>query len=147
MRNHPPFTSDAEIETIGRFLLDRSLPKPGWTHAAHFAAALWVLARRPDLDAARDMPGIIRAYNEATGVANTASAGYHETITQASLRAARAFLAAQSGAALHAVANALMQSPLGKPDWLLEYWLAETLFSPAARRGWVAPDRAELPFP
>jgi hypothetical protein len=141
-----PFTNDAEIEAIGRGLIDRTLPKPGWTHAAHFAAALWVLACRPDLEAERDMPGIIRAYNEATGVMNTESGGYHETITQASLRAARAFLAAHPRRPLHAVANALMESSLKNPDWLLEYWLAETLFSPAARRGWVAPDRAALPF-
>ena len=38
------------------------------------------------------MPTMIRAYNEATGGANTETRGYHETITQASLRAARSFL-------------------------------------------------------
>jgi hypothetical protein len=146
MRKFIPFACDAEIEAIGVGLLGRTLPKPGWTHAAHFAAALWVLACRPDLDAERDMPGIIRAYNEATGVMNTDSAGYHETITQASLRAARAFLAAHPAEKLHAVANALMESPLKSPDWLLEHWRAETLFAPPARRGWVPPDRAALPF-
>jgi predicted DNA-binding protein (MmcQ/YjbR family) len=61
------FSSDSEIDRIGRGLLDRSLPKAEWTHSGHFAAAVWVL-RRPDMDAARDMPGLIRAYNEATGV-------------------------------------------------------------------------------
>ena len=39
----PHFSSDAEVEHIGRGLLDRSLPKIEWTHAAHFAAALWLL--------------------------------------------------------------------------------------------------------
>jgi hypothetical protein len=146
MRNFKPYTSDAEIEAIGRGLIDRNLPKPDWTHAAHFAAALWVLACRPDIDAERDMPAIIRLYNAATGVSNTEHAGYHETITQASLRAARAVLAAHPGVALYHVANALMEAPLQSPDWLLAYWLPDTLFSPAARRGWVAPDRAELPF-
>ncbi len=87
----PHFTSDADIERIGHGVHDRTLPKKEWTHAAHFAAAFWVL-RRPDMDAARDMPGLIRAYNEATGVANTDTTGYHETITLASLRAARAWL-------------------------------------------------------
>ncbi len=85
------FSCDSEIDRVGRGLLDRSLPKAEWTHAGHFAAAIWVL-RRPDMDAARDMPGLIRAYNEATGVHNTDSTGYHETITLASLRAARAWL-------------------------------------------------------
>src|SRR5258707_130291 len=85
------FNSDDEIAAIGVGLLDLSLPKPRWTHAAHFAAALWLISCRQDLDASRDMPGFIRAYNEATGVANTDTEGYHETITQASLRAARSF--------------------------------------------------------
>ena len=112
----------------------------------HFAAALWLISRRPDLDAPRDMPGFIRAYNEATGVANTDSDGYHETITQASLRAARSFLDADPQRSLFATCNALMASPLGKSDWLLQYWTRPRLFSVEARRRWVEPDLKPLPF-
>jgi hypothetical protein len=140
------FHSDEEIAAIGRGILDLSLPKPQWTHAAHFAAALWLIGRRPDLDASRDMPGFIRAYNEATGVANTDTEGYHETITQASLRAARSFLLADPGRSLFATCNALMASPLGKSNWLLEYWTPARLFSVEARRRWLDPDRKPLPF-
>ena len=140
------FQSDAEIEAIGRGVLDLSLPKPQWTHAAHFAAALWLISRRPDIDASRDMPGFIRAYNEATGVANTDSNGYHETITQASLRAARSFLREDPNRSLFATCNALMQSPLGKSDWLLQHWSRARLFSVEARRQWVEPDLEPLPF-
>lgn len=140
------FSSDEEIAAIGRGVLDLSLPKPRWTHAAHFAAALWLIARRPDLDAERDMPGFIRAYNEATGVANTDTEGYHETITQASLRAARSFLREDPQRSLFVACNALMASPLGKSAWLLEYWTKPTLFSVEARRRWVDPDLQPLPF-
>jgi hypothetical protein len=90
-----PFTCNDEIAAIGRGVLDLSLPKPRWTHAAHFATALWF---RQDLDASRAMPRLIRAYNEATGVANTDTEGYHETITQASLRAARYCFRSKPGA-------------------------------------------------
>jgi hypothetical protein len=140
------FASDEEIAAIGRGVLDLSLPKPRWTHAAHFAVALWLIACRQDLDASRDMPGFIRAYNEATGVANTDTEGYHETITQASLRAARSFLLQNPGRRLFATCNALMASPLGKSDWLLAYWTRARLFSVEARRGWVDPDLKPLPF-
>jgi hypothetical protein len=140
------FNSDTEIAAIGAGLLDRSLPKPRWTHAAHFAAALWLISYRKDLDASRDMPGFIRAYNEATGVANTDAEGYHETITQASLRAARSFLEQDPKRALFATCNALMASPLGKSDWLLAYWTRTRLFSVEARRRWVGPDLKPLPF-
>jgi hypothetical protein len=127
-------------------MLDRSLPKSQWTHEAHFAAALWLLARRQDLDVARDMPQFIRSYNEATGVANTDSGGYHETITQASVRAARSFVLQAPGRGLCDTCNALLSSPFGKSDWVLTYWSRELLFSVQARKFWVDPDLQPLPF-
>jgi hypothetical protein len=133
------FSSDAEVERIARGLIDRSLPKIEWTHAAHFAAALWIL-RQPAMIAERDLPGLIRAYNEATGVANTDTGGYHETITLASLRAARHWLIARVHVPLHEALNELLTSRLGRSDWLLEYWSKELLFSVRARRRWVEPD-------
>lgn len=139
------FSSDSEIERIASGLLDRSLPKVEWTHAAHFAAAFWIL-RRTDMHAAREMPGLIRAYNEATGVPNTDTGGYHETITLASLRAARAWLAARTHTPLYEALNALLAGEYGRSDWLLVYWSKPCLFSVAARRGWVEPDLRPLPF-
>ena len=141
----PHFRSDAEIDRIGRGLLDRSLPKAEWTHAGHFAAACWLLRQR-GAQALRDMPELIRCYNEATGVRNTDSSGYHETITLASLRAARAWLAERPDAPLHEVLEELLASRYGRADWLLVYWSRLLLFSPAARREWVEPDLQVLPF-
>ncbi|MBW8814693.1 MAG: hypothetical protein JF588_14830 [Caulobacterales bacterium] len=140
----PPLT-DADIARIAAGVIDRSLPKPEWTHAAHFAAGLWLHAA-PGYDAPRDMPALIRAYNEATGVANTDTEGYHETITQASLRCAGSWLAARPDAPLSEILAALMASPHGRSDWLLAHWTKPVLFSPAARRAWVEPDLQPLPF-
>ena len=139
------FSSDAEIERIGRGLIDRSLPKAEWTHAGHFAAAFWLL-RRPDMNALREMPAFIRAYNEATGTPNTDTGGYHETITLASLRAARAWLDARADVSLHVALDELLISPFGRSDWLLSYWTRAVLFSFAARRNWIDPNLKPLPF-
>ncbi len=146
MREFCAFTSDEEIVTIGTGLLDPTLPKSVWTHAAHFAATLWLLECRPEVEISREMPGIIRGYNEATGGANTDTSGYHETITLVSIRAARAFLAEAPAGPLWVKCNALMRSRLGDPGWLLEYWTRPRLFSVEARRGWVDPDIKRLPF-
>jgi hypothetical protein len=140
------FTCDEEVVRLGRGLIDRTVPKAEWTHEAHFAATLWLLSHRPIAEVARDLPGYIRSYNESVGGANTDTAGYHETITQASIRAADAFLAASRARALYATCNALMASPLGRSDWLLAYWSRERLFSVEARRVWVRPDLQPLPF-
>ena len=135
--------TEADIDRIGKAVEARVLPKAEWTHAAHFAAAMWVLTH-PRLEAERDMPGMIRAYNEATGNSNTDSSGYHETITQASIRAARAFLHAHSPRA--EALNQLLTSRLGRSDWLLAHFSRERLFSVEARRGWVEPDLSPLAF-
>jgi hypothetical protein len=145
MRVFIPFVSDDQVIAIGRGLRERTLPKAEWTHAAHFAAALWLLSCRKDLDASRALPPMIRAYNLATGVANTNTAGYHETITQASIRAARAFIG-NAERPLFVCCNDLMKSPLGNPDWLLAYWSRARLFSVEARRTWTEPDIGALPF-
>jgi hypothetical protein len=141
-----PFDSDDAIARIGTGLISRSLPKKDWTHAAHWAAAFWLLSRHGDA-AMQQMPDLIRAYNEAVGVANTDSGGYHETITQASLRAARAWLAAHTGEPLHAALTAFLAMGYADPQWLLTHWSKVTLFSVAARRSWVEPDLQPLPFP
>jgi hypothetical protein len=138
--------SDDDIARIALGVLDRSLPKAEWTHAAHFAVALWLL-RQPNLDALRVMPGLIRAYNEATGVANTERSGYHETITVASLSAAGAWLRAHPNESLSQALSALLATEYGRSEWLLRFWSKRTLFSVEARRSWVEPDLAPLPFP
>ena len=134
--------TDTAIERIARGLIARDLPKPEWTHAAHFAAALWLLRA----GRGAEMPTLIRAYNEACGVANTDTGGYHETITRASLGAAAAALAGSPQRGLEGVLADLLGGACGDKDWLLRYWTRSALFSVRARRAWVAPDRAPLPF-
>jgi hypothetical protein len=141
-----PVYDDAAIVRIGAAMFDRTLPKAEWTHAAHFATAIWVIAARPDLVPSRDLPPAIRAYNEATGVANTDTDGYHETITQASICAAAAFVRDRPGWSLAALCGELLGSGLGRSDWLLAYWSRPVLFSAAARRNWVEPDIGPFPY-
>lgn len=74
------------------------------------------LAKCTEVDVYRDLPDIIRTYNQATGVANTDSSAYHETITRASIRAARDFLENSPPRPLFLTVNALLASPLGKSD-------------------------------
>jgi hypothetical protein len=137
------FTSNDDLARIARGIADTTLPRADWTHAAHFAAALWML-RAGTIDA---LPDTIRRYNVACGTENTDTTGYHETITRASIRAASAFLEGQApDAPLWTVANALMATPLGRSDWMLAYWRRERLFSAEARRTWVEPDVKPLPW-
>ena len=137
------FADDAEIEELIRGFVELTLPKERWTHAAHFAGALWMMRHRGAEAASRDMPGLIRAYNESVGGVNSDTAGYHETITQASLRAAAPML---GDGPLHLALDRLMASSLGRSDWQFAYWSKDVLMSVEARRTWVEPDLRPLPF-
>lgn len=140
------YSSNKEITDIHIGLVTRRLPKAEWTHAAHFAAAISMLAD-PASDPFSELSEIIRAYNRTTGVENTETSGYHHTITLASLFAARHILeAAPEHLELFEVTNRILGSAYGKSDWILNYWSKPTLFSPKARRNWVEPDIKSLPF-
>jgi len=144
---HCPYASDEQIAHIGEGFLNHGLPREAWTHAAHFAATLWLMRHRPEMDLTREMPGLIRAFNEAKGGVNDDTTGYHETITLASLRAARGVLDFNPpDMPLWRIVGAVMASSLGNPNWLLEYWSRERLMSVEARRAWLEPDRKPLPF-
>ena len=140
------FATDAEIEHIGEGLVARSLPREEWTHEAHLAATTYLLTRRPDIDLDREMPNIIRRYNESVGGVNSDTEGYHETITRAFLRGVRLFLAeADPGERLHELVNELLLSPMGRRDWPLRFYTPARLFSVEARRNFVPPDIAAFP--
>jgi len=140
------FKSDAEIEHIGEGLLACTLPRAEWTHEAHLAATTYLLTRRPDIAIDKELPGIIRRYNESVGGVNDDTQGYHETITRVFLHGVRLFLAeADPGEPLHELINELLLSPMGRRDWPLRFYSAERLFSVDARRRFVPPDVAALP--
>lgn len=148
MTDHHPrlFATDAAIVRIGEGLLELTLPRADWTHEAHLAATTYLLACRPDIDLDRDLPTIIRRYNERVGGVNDDTQGYHETITRLFLHGVRRFLSgADPEAPLHELVNELLLSPTGRRDWPLNFYSAERLFSVEARRSFVAPDLAVLP--
>ena len=138
------FESDDEIEALARAMIGCALPRAAWTHAAHFAAALWLLRTRGEAAARADMPGLIRRYNESVGGRNTETEGYHETITQASLSVAAQALAAAGNAPLSAVLAEMMAGPYGQSGWIFAHWTKARLLSPEARRAWLAPDLQPL---
>ena len=138
------FTTDAEIEHLGEGLLACTATRKEWTHEAHLSTSAWLLLERPDILPERDLPNLIRRYNESVGGVNSDSEGYHETITQVSIIGVRAALARSEGRALVERVNALLQAPEGRRDWPLRFYSRERLFSKDARLEWVEPDLAVL---
>ena len=129
---HEPrlFRDDAAVRHIGEGLIACTLTRPEWTHEAHLAACLYIVSERPDVVPERDLPHLIRRFNESVGGTNSDTEGYHETITQVYIKGVRAFLA-RTDPALPLVekVNGLLRAEEGRRDWPLPFYSAELLFS------------------
>lgn len=140
------FATDAEIVHLGKGLLACSLAKEEWTHEAHLAACLYLIAERPDVDVDAEIAGLISRFNESVGGMNDDKGGYHDTITRAYVAGVRLFLSQTEETGLLERVNGLLRSRVGRRDWPLGFYSRELLFSIPARRGFVPPDRAPLPL-
>src|SRR4029079_9520502 len=109
------------------------LSRPECTHAAHLKVGAWYVDRfGPDEAMARLRVGI-RRLNEANGVANTPSDGYHETVTGAYVRLLSRFLAGSSSTMSFAArVCALLSSPVAGKQALLRHYSRAVLMSPRA---------------
>lgn len=140
------FPDDGAVRKIGEGLIARTLTRPEWTHEAHLAACLYILLERPDIAPERDLPAIIRTFNQSVGGVNDETQGYHETITHCFIRGARLYLArTRADLALVDRVNGLLLAPEGHRDWPLRFYSNERLFSTAARLGRIEPDLQPLP--
>jgi hypothetical protein len=135
-------TLTARLLPWARPLLTGGCFREDWTHEAHFVVLIYLLERRPDIDLDREIGNLWRRSNEALGIENNDTGGYHETITRVYLNAVRDFLANCPGMSLVEICNSVLTSPVSHP---LEYYEKETLFSPEARRNWLAPDMKNMP--
>jgi hypothetical protein len=136
--------TDAELEDLVRRFSERTLPKPEWTHAAHLAVGLWHVCRYGrDAALSRLRVGITRL-NESHGTVNSATGGYHETVTRAYVYLLDAFAARNPDKTPAERVTKLLNGPLADKKALLRFYSRERLESVQARLGWAEPDLAPL---
>ncbi len=130
----------SRTEELVAAFCDRSLPKERWTHEAHLRVGLWHLLHHSADEALELVRQRITAYNEASGVENSDSSGYHETITRFFLTRIGWFLeTADRGWPIDELAEELV-GVLGDKEAPLAYYSRARLMRMEARRGWVVPD-------
>jgi hypothetical protein len=140
----PPYLADeAALDAFLAAWRAGTLPKPDWTHAAHVAvcaAQAWGGGTVDEVFLAMKR-GIV-AYNTAVGTANTATSGYHETLTRFWAGVVVAHLrAAAPPSRLEAVRSAV--ATLGAARGLHRaHYSFDVVADRRARAGWVPPDRA-----
>jgi hypothetical protein len=134
-------------DLVARFIACR-LPRPEWTHLAHLRVGAWHVQHEGPDAAVASLRARIRALNDHHGTPNSATSGYHETITVAYVRLLAEFLGGFADATpLATRVDVLVSGRLSEKELLLAFWSRERLFSEGARRLWVPPDRAPLRLP
>ena len=148
MTNDLP-TSESETSSFLAAFEDGSLPKARWTHAAHiFTGACYVHSFGESAAIAR-MRERVSAYNVAVGGQNTATSGYHETITLFWIKIlAKAMEEATqlSGdrSARSQFAHACVERFVGQKSIYADYYDFDLVASAEARQIWMAPNRRPI---
>jgi hypothetical protein len=147
-----PVTGDGRnaprpLDDLAAAFCAASLSRAEWTHEAHLRVGAWHVHHHGPEAALPLLRARIRRLNDRNGVVNSATGGYHETITAAYVQLIAAFLAAASAPDLEARVAALLGSPLADRAALFRYWSRERLLSSEARAAWVEPDLAPLARP
>jgi 4-hydroxy-tetrahydrodipicolinate synthase len=133
-----------DLDDLAARFEQAAIPAAAWTHTAHVLVGAWHVEHFGAGALARMRAGIHRL-NEAHGTPNTATRGYHETITRAYLELIAGFFARfPPGISFASRASALLAGPLAHKDALFAFYARERLMSAAARAGWVEPDRMPL---
>ena len=140
-----PFTSAEEVHRLIAAFGDCSLPHVRWTHRAHLTVALWYSTHHPPDCALNLMRVGIHRLNAAHGLVPTPTRGYHETMTRLYMRVVGRFVREEMPEGDWATRANLLFDRHGARNLPLRYYSQELLMSPAARAGWVPPDREPLP--
>ncbi len=136
--------SAGALESFAQRFAARALAREEWTHEAHLRVGLWYVARHGGSAALLLLRRDIAALNESFGNRNTATDGYHETITAAYVSILARYRTASPDVPLDHAISRLLASPLADKALLLQCWTEDLLMSSTARLGWVEPDRRPL---
>jgi hypothetical protein len=122
-----------------------AIPASAWTHRDHVRVAYLYLRELPFDQALARLRTGIAALNVANGGANTATSGYHETVTHAWARlVAEAIASGPPWPDFERFAEA--NAALFDKDRLRRHYTRERLLSPEARASFAEPDLAPLPW-
>jgi hypothetical protein len=139
-----PETEAGIVAFVGAFE-NCTLPKTRWTHGAHVLTGAWYVHALGEAEAMDQMRRCVRRYNESVGGKNTATSGYHETVTWFWIKLLAALYAAEvaAGRVQGRAAFALCAAERfgGSSGLHREYYDFDIMASSEARLGWVAPVR------
>lgn len=139
---HPFLESAGTLDQFVAEWQQHRLPRAAWTHGAHVAVCAYFAFDRGEEGTLAIMRPGIKSFNESVGGVNSATAGYHETITRLWVTAIDRHLRdvkplTRFDAAVSAVSR--FQSPR---ELLERHYSWDIVNDQRARAEWVEPDRS-----
>ena len=131
--------TESEIFDFLAAFEDGTLPKSRWTHGAHLLAGAWYVHQLGEVAALDHMRTCVQRYNLAVGGQNTATDGYHETVTVFWIKLLNAFLQRKQPIDPTAFATAAVLHFESQRDLYNRYYDFDIIKSAEARAHWIAP--------
>jgi RimJ/RimL family protein N-acetyltransferase len=137
--------SGLDLDDLVKRFIACTLPKAAWTHLAHLAVGYWHVETYGGAEALTRLRVGIRHLNDSHGMVNSASSGYHETVTRAYVQLLLEYRAScPADRPLTERVARLLESAVADRHILLRFYSRDRLFSEEARARWVEPDLAVL---
>ncbi|HXH60537.1 MAG TPA: hypothetical protein VNI20_04200 [Fimbriimonadaceae bacterium] len=137
-----PFESEEELDALMARVKACKVPNEEFSHRNHLAMAACTVFGGGTLE---DIRATILALNEANGVEQTQTGGYHETLTVAWHALVKAHLASQhEGTGRLAAVNSVLCA-LDDKRIILRHYSRDLIMSWDARTQFVEPDLEPLP--
>jgi hypothetical protein len=138
-------TTEEEIDLFLSAFETCTLPKERWTHAAHILGGACYVHRLGEREALDHMRFSVQRYNVAVGGQNTATSGYHETVTGFWIKLLAAFLVTRQPISRADFATLAVSHFSPQRDIYTRYYSYDLIADTAARAQWRAPDLQPLP--
>ncbi len=137
-------TTEVEIDDFLSAFESGTLPKERWTHAAHLLVGACYVHRLGQVLAIDHMRQCVRRYNEAVGGKNTATSGYHETITVFWIKVLDTLLLQARPIGREKFAALAVERYAGQRDLFRRFYDFDVVASTAARAVWMPPTVEEI---
>jgi hypothetical protein len=132
--------TESEIDAFLAAFEDGSLPKEQWTHAAHIFTGACYVREYGEAAAIDRMRERVSAFNLAVGGQNTATSGYHETVTVFWIKRLAGFCSGHSDLGRSELALRAVSEFVGQREIYVEFYDFDILKSEEARRVWIEPN-------
>jgi hypothetical protein len=138
---HPFLQSPATLDAFVADWHAHRLPREAWTHGAHVGVCAYYAFDHDEAATLAIMRPGIRAFNESIGGRNTATSGYHESITRVWVMAITAHVREHPVKSRWAAAHSAVARFDSPHEVLQQCYSFDVSADVRARAEWVPPDR------